>query len=324
MTNRGRRVEVVGLADSPGAAASSAPPEAGPGQRRLDELPGRRGSHSHLRDLNVSLIIELARQSGPISRADLARQSQISAPTVSGIVAHLLEREILTEAEVAPSSGGRPPILLQLNPKAGYVVGIKLRADGLTTVVCDLDARAVVTDEASVSLVGDPTAAIDAIVQTTRRALRDAGVRRSEVLGIGIGLPGVIDSKQGICVFSHLLHWRDAELAEPLRRRLRLPVWVDNDVKTLAVAEKWVGDGLAARDFVTLSLGRGIGLGIVIDRSLYRGAMGERASSGTSLSTRQGRNASAGDSAVSRHSSASARCGGSSANGRGVTCRVRN
>ncbi len=89
-----------------------------------------------------------------------------------------------------------------------------------------------------------------------------------------MGLPGVIDSKEGVCQFSQLLHWRDVELAEPLRRRLRLPVWVDNDVKTLAVAEKWVGDGLGARDFVTLSLGRGVGLGIVIDRSLYRGAMG--------------------------------------------------
>jgi N-acetylglucosamine repressor len=241
---------------------------------RPADLPSRRGSHSHLRDLNVSLLIELARRSGPISRADLARQSQISAPTVSAIVAHLLERGILSEVEVAPSSGGRPPILLQLNPTAGYVVGIKLRADGLTTVVCDLDARVVTTDEASVSLVGDPEAAIQAIVQATRRALGAAGVKRSDVLGVGVGLPGVIDSAQGVCLFSHLLQWREAELGEPLRRRLRWPVWVDNDVKTLAVAEKWVGDGLGARDFVTLSLGRGVGLGIVIDRSLYRGAMG--------------------------------------------------
>src|ERR1700722_7041566 len=115
-----------------------APPGAGGvrrGPRRPDGLPGRRGSHSHLRDLNVSLLIELARLSGPISRAELARQSQISAPTVSAIAAELLERGIFSEVEVAPSSGGRPPILLELNPKAGYVVGIKLRLDGLTTVV---------------------------------------------------------------------------------------------------------------------------------------------------------------------------------------------
>jgi predicted NBD/HSP70 family sugar kinase len=227
-----------------------------------------------LRDLNVSLLIELVRSSGPISRADLARQSGLSAPTVSTIVGELVERGIVIEGATAPANGGRPPVLLNLDPTAGFVIGIKLRGDGLTTVVCDLNARVVATAEASVSLVGDPAAAVVAIEQETRRALRDAAVPRSKVLGVGIGLSGVIDSARGVCKFSHLLQWRDAELAAPLRRRLRLPIWVDNDMNTLAVAEKWAGDALAARDFVTLSVGRGIGLGIVIDRSLYRGATG--------------------------------------------------
>jgi len=227
-----------------------------------------------LRDLNVSLLIELVRRFGSISRAELARQSQLSAPTVSVIVAHLLERRIFSEVAPAPSTGGRPPLLLRLNPRAGYVVGIKLRGDGLTTVVCDLDAQVVASGEVAATLVGDPLAAIDAIAQATRGVLADAGVTRSKVLGVGIGLSGVIDSNGGICRFSHLLQWEDVALAEPLSRRLRLPVWVDNDVKTLAIAEKWVGEGVLARDFITLSVGRGVGLGIVIDRALYRGATG--------------------------------------------------
>ena len=94
------------------------------------------------------------------------------------------------------------------------------------------------------------------------------------MLGLGLGLSGVIDSSRGVCQFSHLLQWENVALGEPLQRRLRLPVWVDNDVKTLAVAEKWVGEGADARDFITLSVGRGVGLGIVIDRALYRGASG--------------------------------------------------
>jgi predicted NBD/HSP70 family sugar kinase len=227
-----------------------------------------------LRDLNSSLLIELVRASGPISRAELARQSGLSAPTVSTIVGHLLDSGILVEGATAPANGGRPPVLLDIDLRAGYVIGIKLRGDGLTTVVCDLDAQVVATCEASTSLVGDPPAAIAAIEQETRRVLREAAVPRSKVLGVGIGLSGVIDSREGVCKFSHLLGWRDAELVKPLRRRLRLPVWVDNDMNTLAVAEKWAGDALTARDFVTLSVGRGIGLGIVIDRAPYRGASG--------------------------------------------------
>ena len=245
----------------------------GPGSPAV-EAPMQRGSRSLLRDINVSLLIELVRRSGPISRAELARQSGLSAPTVSTIVGQLLERGIFIEVATAPSNGGRPPVLLNVDPKAGYVIGIKLRGDGLTTVVCDLDAQVIATEEASVSLVGDPAAAIQAIEQETRRALRAAAVPRSKVLGVGIGMSGVIDSSRGVCKFSHLLQWRDADLAQPLRRRLRLPVWVDNDMNTLAVAEKWAGDALTARDFVTLSVGRGIGLGIVINRSLYRGATG--------------------------------------------------
>ncbi len=238
------------------------------------ESPFRRGSRSLLRDINVSLLIELVRRARWISRADLARQSGLSAPTVSTIVGQLLERGIFIEVATAPSNGGRPPVLLKVDPKAGYVIGIKLRGDGLTTVVCDLDAKVMATEEASVSLVGDPAAAIRAIEQETRKALRDAGVPRSKVLGVGIGLSGVIDSSRGVCNFSHLLKWTDADLASPLQRRLGLPVWLDNDMNTLAVAEKWSGDALTARHFVTLGVGRGIGLGIVIDRALYRGAAG--------------------------------------------------
>ena len=234
----------------------------------------RRGSRSLLRDLNVSLLIELVRRAGTISRADLARQSSLSAPTVSTIVENLIGRGILNEVSMAPSSGGRPPVLLSIDPKAGYVIGIKLRADGVTTVVCDLDAQVVASSEAAELLVGNPEAAILAIERETRRVMRKAAVPPSKVLGVGIGLPGIIETDRGVCNFSHLLWWRDVDIAGPLRKKLGMPVWVDNDVNTLAVAEKWSGDASDARDFVTLSVGRGIGLGIMIDRSLYRGANG--------------------------------------------------
>jgi predicted NBD/HSP70 family sugar kinase len=261
-------------AQSPTEHSSSEAPETTNEREPAVRPNPPRASRSLLRDFNVSLLIELVRRAGSISRAELARQSQLSAPTVSDIVDHLLKRGIVIETTTAPSSGGRPPVLLSVDPKAGYVVGIKLRGDGLTTVVCDLDAQIVSSEEHYVPLVGDPVAAIDAIEQETRRALRDAAVPASKVLGVGIGLSGIIETGRGTCKFSHLLQWHDVELAEPLRRRLGLPVWVENDVNALAVAEKWAGDAHAARDFVTLSVGRGIGLAIVVDRSLYRGAHG--------------------------------------------------
>lgn len=253
---------------------SSGPPETASEREPAARPSPPRASRSLLRDNNVSLLIELVRQAGLISRAELARQSQLSAPTVSTIIDQLLRRGIVVETTTAPSSGGRPPVLLKIDPKAGYVVGIKLRGDGLTTVVCDLDAEIVASVERYMPLVGDPVAAIEAIVRETRQALRKSKVAPSKVLGVGVGLSGVIETSSGVCKFSHLLQWDDVALAKPLRDRLGLPVWVENDVNALAVAEKWAGDALVASDFLTLTVGRGIGLAIVVNRSLYRGAHG--------------------------------------------------
>ena len=253
---------------------SAADATADPVGTATDGTALRRGSRELLRDLNSSLLIELVRESRPISRAALARQSGLSAATVSNIVARLIERGILVEVATAPANGGRPPVLLDIDATGGYVIGIKLRGDGLTTVVCDLDAQVVASLETAVSLVGDPEAAVAAIEAETRRALKLAAVPRSKVLGVGIGMSGVVDSREGVCRFSHLLEWRDVELVKPLRSRLQLPVWLDHDMNALAVAEKWSGDGIAHRNFVALSVGRGIGLGIVIDRAPYRGATG--------------------------------------------------
>jgi predicted NBD/HSP70 family sugar kinase len=265
----GGQTDVLGSSTSGDAKVRGAKP----GAARTLTVQSR-DSRSLMRDQNVSFLIELVRRGGEISRAELARQSRLSAPTVSTIVDHLLERGILVEVATAPSNGGRPPVLLSIEPTAGYVIGIKVRGDGLTTVVCDLDAQIVASGEAVAAIVGNPANALQVIEHEARRVLKEARIPFSKVLGVGIGLSGIIETGQGVCNFSHLLQWRDVDLASPLRKKLRLPVWVDNDVNTLAVAEKWNGDAHLAKDFVTLSVGRGIGLGIVIDRALYRGANG--------------------------------------------------
>jgi N-acetylglucosamine repressor len=257
----------------PEGSTSHAPAADDQGEIATD-FSSRRGSRALLRDLNVSLLIELVRRAGSISRAELARRSSLSAPTVSTIVENLVTRGIFNEVAIAPSSGGRPPVLVSMDPKAGYIIGIKLRADGLTTVICDLEAQVVASREIEVALVGDPAVTIRAVEQETRRILHDAVIPDSKVLGVGIGAPVSVDTSTGICTFSNLLSWRNVDLAGPLGERLGFPVWVENDVNTLAVAEKWAGDATNARDFVTLSIGSGVGLGIVIDRSLYRGADG--------------------------------------------------
>src|SRR6267143_734731 len=227
-----------------------------------------------MRDLNTNLVVNLVKTGGSISRAELARQSKLSPATITGIVARLLRTGILSEVAIGPSKLGRPPVLLRLNQRAGYVVGIKLTEYGLTTVVTNLAAEVVHSSESTASLVGNPQVALTAIESAVRDALAKSGVKRKMVLGIGIGLAGIVDAVAGVCRYSHILHWRDVSLSEPLRQRLQIPVWADNDVNTLAVAEKWFGAGVGLRHFLTVTVGRGVGLGIVLNGEIYRGAIG--------------------------------------------------
>lgn len=227
-----------------------------------------------MRDLNTSLVVNFVKTEGPISRADVARLSHLTPATVSSIVAPLLRQGILSEVAIGPSRGGRPPVLLHLNPKAGYVIGIKLRENGLTTVLTDLDTEVIYSAESTAELSRRPEVALHAIEEAVKAAIAQSKVQRKQVVGVGIGLAGVIDSEHGTCRYSHLLGWQDVQLRDPLRRALKLPIWIDNDVNTLAVAEKWFGAGQDHQHFLTVSLGRGIGLGIVVDRKIYRGAQG--------------------------------------------------
>ena len=233
-----------------------------------------KASRDLMRDANTSLVINLVKGAGSLSRADLARESGLSPATVSGIVGRLIQRGIVNEVAVGPSNGGRPPVILRLNEVAGYVIGIKLRGSGLTTVITDLGAEVKHSREVAANLVGDPQAAIERIAGAVQSLLADSRVKRSKLLGIGLGLPGVVDASAGVCHYSHLLGWQNVPLQEPLRRRLKVPVLVDNDVNTLAVADRWFGAGAGVRHFLTVTVGRGVGLGIVINGDVYRGTVG--------------------------------------------------
>ena len=227
-----------------------------------------------MRDLNINLLVNLVKTEGSVSRASLARLSKLSPATVSSIVGRLVRTGILSETAGGPNRLGRPPVLLRLNERAGYVIGIKLTEYGLTTVVTNLAAEVIHSQGSAKRLVGDPKVAIAAIEAAVGDALTKSGVKRKMVLGIGIGLAGIVDAATGVCRYSDILNWEDVALSEPLRRSLKIPVWVDNDVNTLAVAEKWFGAGVGLRHFLTVTVGRGVGLGIVLNGEIYRGAFG--------------------------------------------------
>ncbi|MDX3001760.1 ROK family transcriptional regulator [Kribbella solani] len=230
--------------------------------------PVRVGSKELIREINSSLLLAELR-GGLLSRTELAKRTGLSLPTVSEIVAELLRRGVVEERETALSGGGRKPVLLALKADAGFVIGIKVTETRVIGVRTDLNAGIVARATAAVPADDVPT-----VVRVITRLVRGLRPKSAPLYGVGVGLAGVVDRASGVVRHATYADWRDVDLAGLLADKLGVPVVVDNDVNTLVANEQWFGAGRGVSDMAVVSIGRGIGLGMVLDGRLYRGAGG--------------------------------------------------
>jgi len=233
-----------------------------------------RGNRRLIKEINRNLVLNLIKSRGPISRTEIAKLSGLSLATISGITAELIEKGLVHETGAGESTGGRRPVLLRLNPEAGFVVGLKLMEQAIAGAVTDLDAS--VLHHRVISLTTSPAfeSVLQMLIKAVETLVSESGIDRSRMLGIGIGMAGVIDGEAGICRYSPFFGWRNVNMAEPLEAHFGLPVYIDNDVNTLTIAEQWFGYGHGVDHFVVVTVGRGIGAGIVVNGRFYRGALG--------------------------------------------------
>lgn len=240
----------------------------------------RRGRRELIRDLNRALVLNLVRERRGISRADIARTTGLSPSTVTSITASLLADELLVEE--SPSAGkrdragsvGRPAMSLRVDPAARHVVGIKLAPESLTATVTDLDAEPLAMVTLPHGTHASREEATDLFAVALGRVLAEAGLASEEPIGIGIGVPGAVHPASGEVLRSPLPEWVDSDLATTLEERFGVPVLVDNDVNTLTVAEHLYGAGRGLAHLLVISIGRGIGMGAVVDGVVVRGSRG--------------------------------------------------
>lgn len=231
----------------------------------------RPGSGTLIRDLNLSAVLALIGREGPIARIDIARRLALSPATVTILTRDLVGQGLVREVDQAPSKGGRPAILLGLVGSAAHVIGMKIAAERVTAVDVSLDGEPLAYAERPFDAAApDCVEALGDIVEGLVAEWSDPSRR---LLGVGLGLPGVIDAPSGR-VDSPLLGWDDLALGPRLEERVGVPVLLENDVNTLAVAERLYGRGVGLDHFATITIGRGVGLGIVVGGELYRGARG--------------------------------------------------
>lgn len=234
----------------------------------------RKADRDLIKEINRNIVLNLIKSRGPISRTDIARLSGLSLATVSGIAANFIESGLVREMGEGESTGGRKPVLLRLNHQAGFVVGVKLMEQTITSALTDLDAKVLYHRVTPLQARRDVQAVLEAIIVAVEATIAESMVERGRVLGIGIGMAGVVDGQAGFCRYSPFFGWRDVEVARPIADHFGLPVYLENDVNTLTIAEQWFGYGHGVDHFVVVTVGRGIGAGIVVNGQFYRGAIG--------------------------------------------------
>lgn len=227
-----------------------------------------------IRVINRSIVLNIVKKEGPISRTEIAHYSGLGMATVSEISADLIVEGLIYEKEIAEITIGRPSILLALNRNAAYAVGLKLAEKKISIVLTDIEATIIESLSVQVNEVTIIERTIVALADAVEQVIVQAAIPRYRVAGVGIGMVGIIEAEQGLCRYSHVLGWRDVPLKQMIEKKIGLPVYIDNDVNTLTIAEKWFGAGQTVNDFLVVTVGRGVGLGIVVNDQFYRGTRG--------------------------------------------------
>lgn len=230
------------------------------------------GSFQWMKSLNKSIILNIIRLHGPISRAEIAKLTQLTPPTVTNIASELLEENWIVESERGESSGGRKPILLRLNSEAFHVVGVYAGAKKVRIVAATVDGMVKVEREAFVPQTPTEESYLQMLKEMIQQVMQTTGAAPATFLGIGVGMHGLVDPIQGVSIFAPNIPLRNVPIKEVLEKEFAIPVEVDNDVRALALGESWFGQGQGVRHFVCLNVGTGIGAGIILDGRLYQGA----------------------------------------------------
>ena len=206
---------------------------------------------------------------GPVSRAQLARDLGLSGPTLTQATKYLFDKGLICEVNQSPSTGGRPATLLGLVANAGQVLGVKLADNHAVGVCVNLQSDVLWGFEEPFSSRGeDAVKELVALLKKQRRKIK------GQLLGIGIGIPGVVSPLDSGTANSAMLGWENENVGKRISDALDTPVLLENDVNTLAVAESLYGHGRDVSNFITITLGRGIGMGLVIHGELYAGSYG--------------------------------------------------
>ncbi|MBC8388651.1 MAG: ROK family transcriptional regulator [Actinobacteria bacterium] len=230
-----------------------------------------------LKEINKKNILKIVMEMGPISRIDISRHLKISRPTTSAYIGELIKDGLIEEIGKGDStpSGGKKAVLLQFNSRAGYILGVMIGVKTIRIALTDLGSNIIEIIKILTEEWLGPDAVIDKLVKNLKKIIRKSKISKEEIIGIGIGSSGLVDSKKGLVIFSpNLDGWNNIKLKEIVEEKIGLPTFIENECRVQAIAEKKYGLAKDIKNFVCVETGTGIGTGVFIDNKLVSGDKG--------------------------------------------------
>jgi predicted NBD/HSP70 family sugar kinase len=221
-----------------------------------------------LKERNMARVMTIIRTRGPISRINVAKELDLSPPTVSSVVEELLADRLVEEVGVGLSGGGRKPVLLALKPDAAYALGADFSDQSVKVAVVDLAGRVAEKREKHFG----KSAAWSEMVAALGDFSQELG-ERYPVAGLGVAAPGIV-SPEGMLHYASLQDWHNLPLREDCEAVFSGIVAVENNVRAMALGEYWFGAGEQLQNLIMVRIGGGVGSGIVLDGQIFRGDLG--------------------------------------------------
>lgn len=226
-----------------------------------------------LRRHNRSVLLSTLYLGVPQSRLELGHTTGLSQATVSNVIGELSEEGLVVEAGLVGSDGGRPRILLRVNPDYTRVIGVDVGETRVRTELVDLSMRVLASvDHPFPAGRPDPAAVVAQILTSLTEVMDLARAAPSDVLGVGIGMSGTVEQGREVILHAQAIGWDEVPLQRMLRAGTGLPLFVENGAKTLGQAEMWFGAGRGVDNAIITLVGSGVGAAVITDGSLYRGA----------------------------------------------------
>ncbi|UOQ48389.1 ROK family transcriptional regulator [Gracilibacillus caseinilyticus] len=242
---------------------------------------------------NKALVLKTILEKAPISRASIAQVTGLNKGTVSSLVSELINEKLIHESGTAASSGGRRPVILLLNEKAGFTISVDLGVQNILAVLTDLRGNIIL--EKMTHFEGhDLDQVLSSLYQLIDQLIEEAPPSEYGIVGIGIGVPGVVTT-EGEILLAPNLEWKKVPLKQLLTERYQIPVTVENEANAGAYGEKMYGAGEMANELIYVSVSIGIGVGLLLNGNLYRGLRGFSGELGHMTIEKDGKNCRCGN-----------------------------